>query len=309
MANYLVTGGAGFIGSNIVARLVEEKENVRVLDNFSTGKMANLKPLLNQIELIEGDLREAKKVKEAVKGIDYCLHQAALPSVARSIEDPFSCNEVNITGTLNLLLACRNEGIKRVVYASSSSVYGNTPILPKQEDMPTSPLSPYAVAKLTGEQYCKIFYSLYGLETVVLRYFNVFGPNQDPASEYAAVIPKFITSMLKGNKPTIFGDGEQSRDFSYIDNVVEANLLAAHTQKGLGQAYNIACGARYTLNDLVEAINQILDTKIEPIYAEPRPGDVRHSLADISKAKEYLGYEPQVSFVQGLKKTIEWYRL
>lgn len=309
MANYLITGGAGFIGSSIAANLIKRNEKVRIIDNFSTGNMSNIEPFLDKIELFKGDLRDIKTVNKAVDGIDFCFHEAALPSVARSVEDPLGSNEVNITGTLNLLIACRNQGVKRVVYAASSSAYGDTPVLPKQEDMFPSPLSPYAITKLTGEQYCRVFYSLYKLETIALRYFNVFGPNQDPTSEYSAVIPKFITAMLKGNSPTIYGDGEQSRDFTYIDNVIDANLLAIQTQNGLGQVFNAACGARISLNELVEAINNILGTNLKPNYAEPRLGDVRHSLADISNIRDCLGYEPQISFMEGLKRTIEWYNL
>lgn len=308
MANYLITGGAGFIGSSIAANLVKRNEKVRIIDNFSTGNMSNIEPFLDKIELFKGDLRDIETVNKAVDGIDFCFHEAALPSVARSIEDPLGSNEVNITGTLNLLIACQNQGVKRVVYAASSSAYGDTPVLPKQEDMFPSPLSPYAIAKLTGEQYCRVFYSLYKLETIALRYFNVFGPNQDPTSEYSAVIPKFITAMLKGNSPTIYGDGEQSRDFTYIDNVIDANLLAIQTQNGLGQVFNAACGARISLNELVEAINNILGTNLKPNYAEPRLGDVRHSLADISNIRDCLGYEPRISFMEGLKRTIEWYK-
>jgi UDP-glucose 4-epimerase len=308
MAVYLVTGGAGFIGSNIVARLVKERHKVRVIDNFSTGKRENIASFLNDIELIEGDIVDIDIVRDVVKGVDYILHQAALPSVARSVEDPVRSNEVNINGTLNILIAARDAGIKRVVYASSSSAYGDTLTLPKREDMKPAPLSPYAITKLTGEEYCKVFYTIYGLETISLRYFNVFGPNQDPTSEYAAVIPKFITLMLAGKQPIIYGDGGQSRDFTYIENVVNANLQAATTSKGIGETFNIACGERITVNELCRKLNNIMNTHIQPIYSAPRPGDIRHSLADISKAQRYLGYQPHIDIDKGLQMTVEWYK-
>ncbi len=308
MSIYLITGGAGFIGSNIAARLVKDKKQVRIIDNFSTGKMENIAEFSNDIEIINADIFNMDAVKEAVKGVDYVLHQAALPSVARSVADPIRANEVNITGTLNILVAARDAGVKRLVYASSSSAYGDTPTLPKREDMKTSPLSPYAITKLTGEEYCKVFYSLYRLETIALRYFNVFGPNQDPTSHYSAVIPKFITLMLTGNQPTIYGDGGQSRDFSYIDNVVNANLNATVASKGIGEAFNIACGERITLNELCKKINKILGTNFSPIYEDTRLGDVRHSLADISKAQSCLNYSPEINVDQGLEMTVEWYR-
>jgi UDP-glucose 4-epimerase len=309
MTTYLVTGGAGFIGSNIVARLVKEEGNkVKVLDNFSTGKLENIAQFLDRIELIKGDLTDFNIVKNALKDVDYCLHQAALPSVERSINDPITSNEVNVTGTLNVLMAAKEMDVKRVIYASSSAIYGDTPVLPKREDMKPSPLSPYALTKLTGEEYCRLFYSIYGLETISLRYFNVFGPNQDPTSAYAAVIPKFITAMMSGKEPTIYGDGGQSRDFTFVDNVVEANVLATKTTNGLGQTFNIACGQRITINELAKNIANILEIDIKPVHVEPRQGDVRHSLADISKAQNSLGYEPQVGFEEGLSRTIRWYK-
>lgn len=309
MTTYLVTGGAGFIGSNIVARLVEEEgSKVKVLDNFSTGKRENLSNFLDRIELIEASITNFDIVKKALEGIDYCFHQAALPSVARSIEDPIASNEINITGTLNILIAARDLGVKRVIYASSSSVYGDTPVLPKREDMPLSPLSPYAVTKLTGEEYCHLFYTIYGLETISLRYFNVFGPNQDPASTYAAVIPKFITAMIKGKEPIIYGDGGQSRDFTFVDNVVEANIRATKATAGLGETFNIACGQRVTINELVKDLSKILNVHIKPIHSDARTGEVRHSLADISNAQSCLGYEPKVGFEEGLRFTVEWYK-
>jgi nucleoside-diphosphate-sugar epimerase len=305
--NYLVTGGAGFIGSHIVEELLKRREKVRVLDNFSTGKRENITPFLKEIELIEGDIRESKIVKKAMKGVDYVLHQAALPSVFRSIKDPITTNEVNVLGTLNILMAAKEARVKKVVYASSSSVYGDTPTLPKREDMKSFPLSPYALSKLAGEEYSRLFFSLYGLETIILRYFNIFGPRQDPASQYAAVIPKFISSLLNGERPTIYGDGEQSRDFTYVSNVVRANLLAT-TLKIKEGIFNIACGKRITVNELVKGLNGIMNMNIEPLYTDPRPGDVRHSQADISKAKEALGYRIEINFEEGLKKTVEWFR-
>ncbi len=308
MAFYLVTGGAGFIGSNIVAELVRRGEKVRVFDNFSTGKRENIAQFLDQIELFEGDLRNIDQLHQAVKGIDYILHQAALPSVPRSIENPKATHEVNATGTLNLLLVAKEEGVKRVVYASSSSIYGDNPLLPKVEEMEPKPLSPYAISKLTGEYYCRNFYALYGLETVCLRYFNIFGPHQDPTSQYSGVISLFIKAMLARKPPCIFGDGLQSRDFTYVSNVVIANLLTVEAKEAAGKIFNIACGKRYSLRELVSNLNRILGTKIKPVYSDPRPGDVRHSQADISKAKEILKYEPKVDFEEGLRKTVEWYR-
>jgi len=307
MANFLVTGGAGFIGSNIVETLIESGEKVRVLDNFSTGKRENLEALKKGIELIEGDIRSYHIVRDAVEGIDFVLHQAALPSVPRSVKDPVTTNEVNVNGTLNILNASKDAGVKRVVYASSSSIYGDLEILPKTEEMLPKPLSPYAVAKLAGEKYCQVFTKIYGLETVSLRYFNVFGPHQDPASQYSAVIPKFIQIIGDGNSPTIFGDGEQSRDFTYVKNVVHANLLAC--ESGLenlsGEVFNIACGKRITINSLVESINEILGTAAKPEYTDPRTGDVKHSLANIGKAQQFLGYQIEVEFFDGLKLLIE----
>ena len=308
MAEYLVTGGAGFIGSNIVQELLKRSGKVRILDNFSTGKRQNLRPFLNDIELIEGDIRSYHIVREAVRGVDFILHQAALPSVPRSIKDPITTNEVNVVGILNVLDAAREAGVKRVVYASSSSIYGNSAILPKVEDMAPDPLSPYAVSKLAAEKYCKVFYEIYGLETVCLRYFNVFGPNQDPSSQYSAAIPKFITAILNGSQPTIYGDGEQSRDFTYVENVVEANLLACQAEKVGGMVLNIACGERITVNKLVRKINETLGKNVQAKYVDEREGEVKHSLASVERAKQCLGYEPRVSFEEGLKKTIEWYK-
>jgi nucleoside-diphosphate-sugar epimerase len=305
---YLVTGGAGFIGSNIVEELVRRGERTRILDNFSTGKRENLDPFLEDVELIEGDLCHLDTVRHAVEGVDYILHQGAVPSVPKSIDNPLDTDESNVRGTLNLLVAARDAGVKRVVYASSSAVYGDTPTLPKAEDMKPVPLSPYAVSKLAGEHYCQVFYQVYGLETVALRYFNVFGPRQDPTSQYAAVIPRFVTAMLGGEQPIIYGDGEQSRDFSYVTNVVQANLLAATVSDVGGQVFNIACGQRYNLLELVAAINQILGTDITPVHTAPRVGDIRHSLADIARAGEMLGYQVEVEFKEGLRRLIVWGR-
>ena len=309
MSRYLVTGGAGFIGSNIVKELVSRGEKVTVIDDLSTGNIANITPYLDQIEFVEGSITNLDLLKKLLKDVDYVLHQAAIPSVARSVEDPIRSNEANVTGTLTLLVAVRDAKIKSFVYASSSSVYGNTKQLPKNEDMNPQPLSPYAVSKLTGEYYVRVFASLYNINAISLRYFNVFGPHQNPQSQYAAVIPKFITGMLRGERPVIYGDGEQSRDFTFIDNVVHANILAAtKLQNGAGRIMNIACGARYTLNTLVEYLNEILNTELSPEHTESAPGDVKHSQADISRAREYVGYTPQVSLKDGLEKTALWYK-
>ncbi len=306
---YLVTGGAGFIGSNIVKRLLDMEEDVRVLDNFSTGKRENILPFMNNkhLELIEGDLRSYHIVRSAVKGIDYILHQGALPSVPRSINDPITTNEVNIMGTLNILEAAKDEGVKRVIYASSSSIYGDTPVLPKHSEMKINPMSPYALTKYTGERYCQIFTSIYGLETVCLRYFNVFGPNQDPTSQYSAVIPKFITAILHNKQPIIYGDGLQSRDFTFVENNVSANIKACFSKDAIGQLMNIATNVRITLLELLDKINNILGKNIEPKFTEPRPGDVKHSYASIEKAKKLIDYQVEVDFDEGLKRTIEFF--
>jgi UDP-glucose 4-epimerase len=308
MTLYLVTGGAGFIGSHIVQELVRRGERLRVLDNFSTGRRENIAPFLEHIELVEGDLRDLPTVRRAVEGVDYVLHQAALASVPRSVADPLASNSANVTGTLHLLVAARDAEVKRVVYASSSSAYGDSPTLPKQEDMPTAPKSPYAVSKLAGEHYCRAFTEVYGLETVSLRYFNVFGPRQDPASQYAAVVPLFITAMLQGEPPTVHGDGLQSRDFTYVANVVHANLLATTAPGVAGRVFNIACGQRYTLLDLIAILNEIMDAHVTPVHTDPRSGDVRHSLADVTAAQEALGYRADVDFGEGLRRTVGWYR-
>jgi len=304
---YLITGGAGFIGSNIVEELLRRGEQVVVLDNFATGKRENLFPFRENpdFELIEGDLRSFHIVRNAVEGVDYVLHQGALPSVPRSINDPITTNDVNILGTLNILEASKELGVKRVVCASSSSVYGDSETMPKVETMPVKPLSPYALSKYTAERYCQIYNNIYGLETVCLRYFNVFGPNQDPTSQYSAVIPKFIRLISKGVQPTIYGDGSQSRDFTFVSNNVEANLLSCKAEGAAGQVLNIACGESYTLIDLVNSINLILGTNVKPLFASKRVGDVKHSLADITKCKAILGYEVKFNFKDGLQKLIK----
>jgi nucleoside-diphosphate-sugar epimerase len=302
----LVTGGAGFIGSNLVQGLLREGKSVRVIDNLSTGKLSNLKDLLDKIEFIDGDIRDLSTIKKASKNIKYVFHQAAVPSVPRSVESPVDSHQSNIDGTLNVLLAARDKGVKRVIYAGSSSVYGDTPELPKKEDMKPHPLSPYAVTKLTGEYYCRVFSDVYGLETLTTRYFNVFGPRQNPESQYAAVIPKFIDAYLKGNPPTVFGDGEQTRDFTFVDNVVYANILCSKAKKTAGEVINIATSQRISLNELITLLKKITGRDIDPVYTEPRKGDVRHSLADISRAEEMIGYKPIVSLEQGLRKTIQW---
>jgi nucleoside-diphosphate-sugar epimerase len=306
MSLYLVTGGAGFIGSNIVKELITRKQRVRVLDNFSTGKRENLDPFREHpdFEIIEGDLRSFHIVRDSVKGVDYILHQGALPSVPRSVKDPITTNEVNINGTLNVLEAAREFHVKRVVFASSSSIYGNSENLPKDESMQIAPLSPYALTKYAGERYCQIFYKLYGIETVALRYFNVFGPNQDPTSQYSAVIPKFINLIRTGCRPVIYGDGSQSRDFTYVSNNVNANLLAC-TKPGIGgEVFNIACGESYTLMDLVNSINKLFNSNVEPIFENTRLGDIKHSLASIKKAEEKLKYTVTTGFMEGMERLV-----
>ena len=308
LATYLVTGGAGFIGSNIVAALVDRGETVRALDDLSTGNRDNLADVMDRVAFIEGSVADEAVVREAVEGVDYVLHQGALASVPRSIDDPVSTNEANVSGTLRLLVAARDAGVKRVVFAASSSAYGDQPTMPKVETMAPSPLSPYATSKLAGEYYCQAFTICYGLETVCLRYFNIYGPRQDPQGAYAAVIPRFIAAMLAGQQPTIFGDGEQSRDFTFVEDCVQANLLACTAPDAPGHAVNVACGSRYTLNELVALLNKILGTSIEPVYEPPRAGDVKHSLADIALARRVLGYEPKFTFEAGLERTVAWYK-
>jgi UDP-glucose 4-epimerase len=310
MSRILVTGGAGFIGSNLTEALLKQGHWVWVLDNFSTGKRENLvfDKEYPSLEIIDGDIRDLAICRKVMKDIEVVFHQAALPSVQRSVEDPLISNSVNVEGTLNILLSSRDTGVKRLIYASSSSIYGDTPTLPKQEEMPPNPLSPYALQKYIGEHYCRLFFQLYGLETVSLRYFNVFGPKQDPNSIYSAVIPRFIDALLEGHPPIVFGDGEQSRDFTYIDNVIQANLLAMHVDRLNGEPINIACGKRTSLNQLLAILYDIFGTKVSPIYQEPRKGDVRHSLADIRKGKQILNYEPNVGIEAGLKKTVEYFK-
>ncbi len=308
MEKFLVTGGAGFIGSNICRKLTSQRCFVRVVDNLLTGKRSNLADIVDDVEFIEADMGDEEVARAAMKDIDVVLHQGALPSVPRSVDDPAATHQHCIDATFTLLLAARDAGIKRFVFASSSAAYGDTPTVPKVETMSPMPLSPYAVGKLTGEYYCSVFSGVFGLETISLRYFNVFGPYQDPASQYAAAIPAFVTAILKDTPPTIFGDGQQSRDFTYIDNVVDANLLAARAKRTRGEVINIACGEAVTVNAIVEMINELLGKDVKPIYADPRPGDVKHSLADISFAEKLIGFKPQVSFRQGLQKAIDWYR-
>ena len=303
----LVTGGGGFIGSHLVERLVRDGHRVRVLDNFTTGHRRNLAPLAGEYELVEGDLQSYERAHNAVRDCEIVLHQAAMPSVPRSVQDPLTSNASNVIGTLNVLLAARDSGVRRVVCASSSSVYGTTPDLPKHEGLPTLPISPYAVAKLAGEGYCRSFSEVYGLETVALRYFNVFGARQDPLSQYAAVIPNFITATLRGEEVTVFGDGEQSRDFTHVDNVVEANVLAMAASDVAGRVYNIACGDRISLNQLLAALGEIIGTPPQVRYEASRPGDVKHSMADISRARDELGYRVGVSFEEGLRQTVQHY--
>jgi len=304
---YLVTGGAGFIGSHMVGALLDAGHRVRVVDNFSTGKRENLAHVAGQIDLRPISITNRAALAKAMDGVDYVFHLAALASVPRSVADPLSSNEHNVTGTLNVLLAARDAGVRRVVYAGSSSAYGNVESEYKSEDMLPQPLSPYAVAKLAAEHYCQTFTEVYGLETVTVRYFNVFGPRQDPLSTYAAVIPKFIAAMLDGQPPVVEGDGLQSRDFTYIANVVHGNLLACHTPGVAGETFNIAIGGRISLLEMIDALNAIMGTQIAPVFTVPRPGDVRHSRASIDKARERLGFEPQVSFEDGLRRTVAWY--
>ena len=307
MPLYLVTGGAGFIGSHLTEELIRRGERVRVADSLITGHRKNLAHL-SGIDFLEGDLANLDVARRAVEGVDYVLHQAAIPSVPRSVEDPITTNRANIDSTLNVLVAARDAGVKRVVYAGSSSAYGNTPTLPKQEDMPTHPLSPYALQKLVGEQYMQMFTALYGLETVTIRYFNVFGPRQDPSSPYSGVISIFARSLLENKAPTIYGDGEQTRDFTYIANVVDGVLRAVAAPGAAGQVVNVATGTSISLNRLFASMREILGSRLNVSYGPLRDGDVKDSLADITRARTLLGYEPLVSFEAGLKKTIDWYR-
>jgi len=307
MATYLVTGGAGFIGSHLVEDLVRRGERVRVVDNLSTGKRQNIAHLTS-VDFVEGDLADLEVARRAVTGVDYVLHQAAIPSVPRSVQDPITSNRANIDASVNILVAARDARVKRLVYAGSSSAYGDTPTLPKIETMATAPLSPYALQKLVAEQYCQMFTRLYGLETVTIRYFNVFGPRQDPSSPYSGVISLFISALCEGRQPTIFGDGEHTRDFTYVANVVDGVLRACTAAGASGEVINVATGGRISLNTLFTTIRDLVAGTVEPIYAPPRPGDVKDSQADISKARRILGYEPIVSFEEGLARTVAWYR-
>ena len=307
MSSYLVTGGAGFIGSHLVEELVRRGHSVRVADNLSTGKRRNLAHIPG-VELLEGDLAEMPFAARAVHGIEYVLHQAAIPSVPRSVKDPITSNRANVDGTLNVLVAARDAGVKRLVFAGSSSEYGDTPTLPKTEDMPSSPLSPYALQKVVGTEYCRMFTRLYGFETVVSRYFNVFGPRQDPGSPYSGVISLFAAALIEGRQPTIYGDGEQTRDFTYVANVVDGVLRACTAPKAAGEAINVACGTRISLNELLRVMNTVVGSKVQAIYKEPRAGDVRDSQADITKARTLLGYTPIVGLEEGLRHTLAWCR-
>jgi nucleoside-diphosphate-sugar epimerase len=306
MALYVITGGAGFIGSHLAEELLKRGERVRVVDSLITGKRSNLGHL-SGVEVVEGDLADLDVAHAGVAGATYVLHQAAIPSVPRSVRDPIGSNRANIDATLNVVVAARDAGVRRVVYAGSSSAYGDTPTLPKHEDMPTNPLSPYALQKLVGEQYLALFTALYGLETVTTRYFNVFGPRQDPSSPYSGVISLFATALLDGRAPTIVGDGEQTRDFTYVANVVDG-VLRACTADASGQVINVATGGRISINRLCHTMAEMLGVQVQPAYVEPRAGDVRDSQADITRARRVLGYEPSVSFEEGLRRTIEWYR-
>jgi len=310
MAVYLITGIGGFIGSSLARALLQRGEQVRGVDNFSTGRRENLKQILGQIDFHEADILDLDAMQGVCAGADYILHQAAIPSVPRSVLDPLESNRANVDGTMNVLVAARDAKVKRVVYAASSSAYGDTPTLPKHEDMTPDPISPYAVAKLASERYMISFYRCYGLETVALRYFNIFGPRQDPSSPYSGVLAQFITLMLSGKQPTIFGDGEQSRDFTYIDNAVEANLLAckAPAAQVAGKVFNVATGRRVSLNETFKLLQALTSYSGSVTYAGERGGDIKHSLADISLAERHLGYKPIVDFEEGLRRTVEWYR-
>ena len=313
MTNFLVTGGAGFIGSNLVHTLLNRGDKVRVLDNFSTGRRQNIRfpgvprDLVANLEVLEGDIADLSTCRQATEGVQYVLHQAAIPSVPRSVALPLESNRANIDGTLNLLVAARDAGVKRLIFASSSAIYGNAPGFPRKETIRPEPLSPYAVQKMTAEHYLRVFYELYGLETVSLRYFNVFGPHQDPNSDYAAVIPLFIKAFLTGTQPTVFGDGEQSRDFTYVDNVVYGNLLAAEAQDAPGKTMNLACGGQLTLNQLLHLLKKITGSDAEAVYTDPRAGDVRHSWADITLSEKILNYRTQVPLEEGLRKAVDYF--
>ena len=308
MPKYLITGGAGFIGSNIVRRFIKNSENVRILDNFSSGKKENIEDVMDKIELIEGDVCDYKIVEKAVKGIDYVFHYAAIPYVPFSIENPVDTVNVNTIGTINLLEASRKHNVKKFIFASSSAIYGNTETIPSPENLLPAPLSPYAITKLTGEYYCQFYYLTYGLKIVCFRYFNVFGPYQNLESQYSAVIPIFINKILNNERPMIYGDGYQTRDFIYIDNVIEANLLAIKTRNGDGKVLNICQGEEINLFTLIDVINKILDKNIKPTFTDARPGDIRRSCGDSQRANSILNYNPKVSFEEGIEKTVEWYK-
>ncbi len=308
MADCLVTGGAGFIGSNLARKLLEQGHAVRILDNFSTGSHANIEDIKEHVDVQVGDLRDDDTLFNAVLGVRYIFHLGALPSVVRSVEDPQSTHDVNMTGTLKLLLAAREAGVERLVFSSSSSVYGNTQELPKQEDMTPNPLSPYALSKLAGEHYLRIFHGLYKVRAYALRYFNVFGPRQDPASHYAAVIPLFINALRRDEAPTIFGDGEQTRDFTFVEDVVSANVCCINApDEAAGGVYNVAWGRRTSINELAAQIGRLMGKDIKPVHGDPRPGDVRDSQADSARARDLLGWNPAVTFEDGLKRTVEWF--
>lgn len=308
MQTYLVTGGSGFIGSHLVAALLQRGERVRVFDNVSTGNLRNIEPFLNDIEYRKGDVRDPEAVRAAVAGVNVVFHQAAIPSVPRSLADPLETNEVNVTGTLHVLQAARDSGVQRLVFASTCALYGDGPVLPKVETMLDEPLSPYAVSKQAAERYCEVWARVYGLPTIALRYFNVFGPRQDPNSDYAAVIPRFITKMLRGEPPTIYGDGLQSRDFIYIDGIVAANLMAASAPASVNGHFNVATGESYSLLDVVARLNRLLGSELVPIHTDARAGEVRHSQANIERIGEALGWEPPVTFDEGLQRTVEAFR-
>ena len=308
MPVYAVTGGAGFIGSHIAEALSLRGDTVRVLDNFSTGKRRNIETFESHVDVREVDLASETGLASHLRGVDYVIHQAAIPSVPRSMKDPVRSHEANVNGTLNLLVACREAGVRRVIYASSSSLYGESEVLPKHEEMAPRPMSPYGGQKLFGEVYCQVFWRAYGLETVSLRYFNVFGPRQDASSAYSGVLARLIPAVLGGKKPVIYGDGSQSRDFTYVSNVVDANILACRVDGVAGESFNIACGDRITVNQILDEIKALTGSNVEPIHEDPRPGDILHSQADITKAREKMGWEPVASFKEGLKPTIAWYR-
>ena len=305
---YLVTGGAGFIGSHLVEKLVGDNARVRVLDNFTTGKRENIAPFLDRMELIEGDIADPDICRRACDGVEVVFHQAAMPSVPKSVEDPVTSHRTNIDGTFNLLVAARDAGVRRFVYAASSSAYGETETLPKIESILPDPLSPYGVQKLTGEQYCTVFAKCYGLSTLSLRYFNVFGPRQDPKSQYAAAIPAFITAILRDEAPLVYGDGEQTRDFTHIDSVVHANMLAARADETQGEVMNAACGERITINEVIAEINRVLGKQVKSKHVDERAGDIKHSWADIGLAERLIGFKPLVSFADGLRSVIDWYK-